>query len=375
MMVLLALAGRGTGLAGPIELPGLNGDGGEFPLWDHLLTLKAGGGYKNNALLAAFNPQDTPLVTAGIELFLTRLPADGHQWTVFFTGDQRRYVDPVQLSSDQPAATQELLLLSQVSYKHYGARWIQGLSFTHLHAEQAFDATDLGGQPGMIRASGHAFILTPSLRYPLPRGVFLQADYVLTRQLFQSPVSSYWEFGPRVSAGWQYRTNGSIEVSYQYTERPFDSRLQTDPLGQSLADTSLTTFDNRYEVSWKQTWYAPRKFLTTVRGFRISRVENGEGFSDYNRLGGSITTQLEYGKWAFRGLARWSTFDFDLQIVSVFDPVPRTREETEFEGRIEYRWTPRFRTYAEYLHERQRSNVQADHFHANTWQAGVEVDF
>ena len=85
--------------------------------------------------------------------------------------------------------------------------------------------------------------------------------------------------------------------------------------------------------------------------------------------------QFEYGKWAFRGLARWSTFDFALQIVSVFDPIPRTREETEFEARIEYRWTQRFRTYSEYMHERQHSNVQADNYHANTWQAGLELDF
>ena len=375
LLAFLAIAGPGIGLAGPIELPGMHRQDGEFPLWDHLLTLKAGGGFKNNALLSAFQPQDTPLATAGIELFLTRLPADGHQWTVLFSGDERRYLDPVQVNADQPAATHERLLLSQVSYRHYGPHWVQALGFTHLHAQQVFDATDLGGLPGAIRASGHAFILNPSLRYPIPRGFHLQAEYVATRQLFQSPVSSYWEFGPKVSAGWQYKSLASVDISYQYTDRPFDTRLQTDPLGQSLFGTALTTYDSRFELSWKQTWYAPRKLQTTLRGFRVSRTENGEGFSDYDRTGGSIITQMELGKWALRGLARWSTFDFAMQIVSVFDPVPRTREEAEFEARIEYRWNPRLRTYAEYMHEQQRSNVRADNYRSNTWQAGLEVDF
>lgn len=361
-------------LAGPMDLPGVHPTESPLLIWDHVLTLKTGAGYKNNALLAAFTPADTALITGGIDFFLTRLPIDGHQFTVFFSGEERRYLDPIELRTGD-TADHELLLLSQVAYKYYGNHVIPGLNFTHLHARQVFDATDLEGVPGTVRASGHALILTPSLRYPLPRGFYVQGDYVVTRQLFQSPVSSYWEYGPKAALGWQYTTNGSVEVSFQHTDRPFDTRLQTDALGQPLSDTSLTTTDTRYEATWKQVWYAPLKLQTTLRGFTLSRLENGDGFSDYDRLGGSVGAQFEYGKWAFRGLARWSTFDFALQIVSVFDPIPRTREETEFEARIEYRWTPRFRTYAEYMHERQHSNVQADNYHANTWQAGLELDF
>lgn len=362
---------------GAFDLPGIreNEDSLGLSLWDSLLTIKAGGGYKDNPLLSPFTPLDTPIVTVGLEYFLTRLPVDGHQFTIFFSGDERRFVQPVRPAPEVDEAKHELVLLSQASYRYFGNHLVSGLTFTHLHAAQVFDASEFGGQPGTIRASGHALILAPSIRYPLPGRLYLQAEYVLTRQHFKEPVSSYWEFGPKASAGWQYQTNSSFDLSFQYIERPFDTRQQTDPLGQPLSGTLLTTFDTRYEASWKQTWYAPLRLQTTARVFRIGRVEDGEGFSDYTRTGGSLSAQMEPGKWMFRGLVRKSNYDFDLQIVSVFDPVPRTRVEEEFEARIEYRWTSRFRTYAEYLHERQTSNVEADDYHANTWQAGVEVDF
>jgi hypothetical protein len=372
---LAALTFGASLMAGPIELPGMREDPGTLLLWDHLLTLKTGGGYKNNALLAAFTPQDTPLIVGGLEFFLTRIPVDGHAVTLFFSGDERRYAQPVHINDTQPDAEHEQTLLSQASYKYQGTTWVPGISLTHLHAEQVFDATELANAPGSVRAEGDALILHPSLRYKLPAVLFFEAGYPVNWQHFKSPVSSYTEFGPKLIAGLQYRAQSSIELSFQYTDRPFDSRRQTDALGQPLYDTLLTTYDTRYEIAWKHTWNAPHKFQTTLRGFHLQRVENGLGFSDYQRIGASVGARFELGNWAFRGQARWSTYTFALQIVSVFDPVPRTREDMDFDTRIEYRWTPRFRTYAEYVHEEQRSNVAADRYRSNTWQGGVELDF
>jgi hypothetical protein len=362
-------------LAGPFELPGIRPDPTPFLLWDQLLTLRTAGGAKDNALLAAFNPQQTPLAIFGVEYFLHRLPVDANSVTFFFSGDERRYLRPATTSPGQPDAPNERTLLSHLSLRHDGIHLSPGITFTHLAAEQVFDATDLGGLPGTVRASGHSFMITPALRYRPVEPLFLEAAWVANRQLFKSPVSSYWESGPRLTLGCTFSTNSSVELSFQYTDRPFDSRLQTDPLGEPLFDTRLSNFDSRYEIAWRQTWLPKYRLNSTLRAFHLQRLENGEGFTDYSRIGGSFLAQAELGPWAFRALARWSTFDFDLQIVSVFDPVPRTRVVTDFEGRLEYRWTQRFRTYAEFIHERQDSNVAADRYRANTWQLGAEIDF
>ena len=179
--------------AGAFELPGIREaeDSPGLSLWDTLLTVKAGGGYKDNPLLSPFTPLDTPIVTVGLEYFLTRLPVVGHQFTLFFSGDERRFVRALRPAPEADEARHELVLLTQASYRYFGNHLISGLSFTHLHAAQVFDASEFGGQPGTIRASGHALILTPSIRYPLPGQLYLQAEYVLTRQHFKAPVSSY----------------------------------------------------------------------------------------------------------------------------------------------------------------------------------------
>lgn len=374
-LATLAILTWTTALGGHPELPGIHPapDSGLF--WDTLLTLRTAGGHKQNAILSPFNPQDTPLLTGGIEYFASRLPMDGHGFTLFVSADERRYLDPVEIAPATPVIRGERTVLSQASYKWYGRTWVPTLAFTHLHAEQAFDATEIASDPGSIRAVGDSLILAPALRYRFPAHLYVEASFPVNRQLFRSPVSSHWEFGPKTLVGLAYATDSAVELSFQDIQRPFDTRRQTDPLGQPLNDTLLTTHDLRYEVSWRHTWNHAHKLQTTLRAFHVTRADNGAGYSDYTRQGAAVAARFEAGQWAFRSQARWSTYDFNLQIVSVFDPVPRTRVETDVEARLEYRWTPRLRTYAEYFHERQDSNVAADRYRSHTALGGVEVDF
>ncbi len=371
----IALLPFALALAGPPELPGLHPQPDLGLFWDKLLTVRAAGGHKQNALLSAFNPQDTPLVVAGLEFFATRLPVDGHAFTLYASADERRYLNPVEIAPSDPVVRGERTVLSQASYKWYGSTWVPSVAFTYLHAEQAFDATEIASDPGFIRAIGDSLMLAPTLRYRFPAHLYVEAGLPVNRQLFKAPVSSHWEYGPKLLVGLAYGTNSAFELSFQDTARPFDTRLQTDPLGQPLAGTLLTTHDQRFEAVWRHTWNVAHRFQTTLRGFHVTRADNGAGFSDYTRVGTALGTRFDAGKWGFRSQARWSTYDFALQIISVFEPIPRTRVETDVEAHVEYRWTPRLRTYAEYFHERQDSNVAADRYRSHTWIVGVEADF
>ena len=145
-------------LAGPIELPGMHPEPDVGLLWNKLLTLRAAGGYKQNAILSAFNPQDTPILGGGLEWFASRLPVDGHGLTLFLSADERRYIDPVEVSSAADPIRGERTILSQASYKWYGTTWVPTMAMTYLHAEQAFDATELASDPGFIREIGRAHV-------------------------------------------------------------------------------------------------------------------------------------------------------------------------------------------------------------------------
>ena len=187
--------------------------------------------------------------------------------------------------------------------------------------------------------------------------------------------SGYAEYGPRLVGAWRPATNTVLELSWNWTARPFDSRSQTDILGTPLTGTRLTNHDLRTQLEWRQTWDAGRRFQTSARLLHLRRTENGEGFSDSDRLGAVAGMTLRLGRWQLRGTGRWSTYDFAFQIVSPFQPVPRTREEIGAEARIECRLGEPVRLYAEYAYEEQRSNVPSDNFRAQTGLLGIEYDF
>lgn len=371
----LVLAGLRVA-AGPFQSGPILQEPGPFLLWDSTLTLRTGGGYKENVLLAATQRQDSGLAILGAEWTIIRPPVDANSLFFYFSADQRYYLNAAVTGAGQPVATQEQFYATHVTYKRtLSDHFTAGIGLTHLYTQQFLDASEYGGDPGSVQVVGHGLIVNPTLRATLPAGLYLELGTPVTRQVLREPVSSYTEWGPRLAAGWTYSTNGSVEASFAHTRRPFDTREQADPLGVPIAGTRLATRDLRTELAWKQTWDAGRRVQTTTRLFHVRRNDNGEGFTDYDRFGAAGTVKFESPRWMLRGTARWTTYDFRGQIVSVFDPSLRTREGFEFEARLEYRWTSRFRTYAEFYHEQQRSNVPADDLHGHVWQVGIERDF
>lgn len=344
-------------------------------LWDTSLTVRAGAGYKDNPLLSPLDSADTPIGQFGLDLFILRLPVDAHRFTFYFSADYRPYFDPVPTVAGQPAARKEQMYVTQAAYKYQLApAWQAGLTAQHYYTEQVFDASEIGGLAGTVRSVGHTFGLLPSLRYRRADGGYLGTEYVVNRQVFAGNISGFWEYGPRALAGWQYATNSSLELSVTLLDRPFESRTLTDILGTPLAGTLLTATDRREEVAWRHAWDASRHFQTTFRAYHLRREDNGDGFMDYDRYGFTGSLQARLGRWTARSTARWSTYDYDFQIVSIFNPVPRTRQDLEFEQRLEFRIGDTWRVYAEYLHERLRSNYPSDNYRANTVILGTEYD-
>lgn len=361
--------------AGPWEQPAPMVEPGPFLFWDTSLTVRAGLGYKDNPLLSPNSGNDTAISQLGADLFVTRLPVDDHAFNLFVSLDDRRYLDEVRSGPGQPRADKEQLFLASAEYhRSLTGGWRPGLAVVAYHAEQVYDASDFGGQPGTVRARGKVATATPSVRYTRDAWS-LELQFTGGHFWFDPPVSGYAEYGPRLVGAWRPATNTVLELSWNWTARPFDSRSQTDILGTPLTGTRLTNHDLRTQLEWRQTWDAGRRFQTSARLLHLRRTENGEGFSDYDRLGAVAGMTLRLGRWQLRGTGRWSTYDFAFQIVSPFQPVPRTREEIGAEARIECRLGEPVRLYAEYAYEEQRSNVPSDNFRAQTGLLGIEYDF
>lgn len=347
-----------------------------FRDWDMTVSVRTEGGYADNVLQSETFRQGSGFIAAGGDLFLLHLPARGPEFNLFFSGDDRRYFSSVSAGSNQPAASKDQYFITQATMKQvWRDNWTFSFAAQHVYNDQVYDASDLEDGFGSIRTQGNYFNILPSVRRGFGKFFFLAATVRGGRQLFRSPISSYWEAGPRLTAGWTPSTNTTFELGLSGNRNWYDSRLKTDLAGNRVPGTHLETDDDRVELVWRQTWDSRRWWSTTLRSYFNHRADDAAGYYDNDRLGAAIGLKFSPPHWGVRLSARGSTYDFRRQLVSPFNPVPRTREEGELEARIERQIAKRLRAYVRGLHDFARSNVPLDRYRANTALAGIEWDF
>ncbi|MSU36281.1 MAG: hypothetical protein EXS36_14530 [Pedosphaera sp.] len=347
-----------------------------FRDWDMILSARTEGGYADNVLQSDTFRHGSGFLAVGADLFVVHLPAKGPEFNLFFSGDDRRYFSSVSAGSNQPSATKDQYFITQATMKQvWRDAWTFSFAAQHVYNDQVYDASDLEDGFGSIRTQGNYFNMLPSVRRGFGKSVLLEAAVRGGRQFFRSPISSYWEAGPRLTAGWTPSTNTTLELGLSENRRWYDGRLKTDLAGNRLPGTHLETDDQRVELVWRQTWDSHRWWSTTLRGYFNHRTDDAAGYYDYDRLGAAVSLKFSPPHWVARLSARGSTYDFRRQLVSPFNPVPRTREEAELEARIERQITKQLRAYVRGLHDFARSNVPLDRYRANTALAGIEWDF
>src|SRR5690242_6908490 len=84
-----------TAQAQPSELDFL------LPTWDHVVTIRAGGGYKENVTLAHTPTESRPFFTSGVEALLSRLPKDNTSLAFMLSADDRRYLGAGSVDHEQ----------------------------------------------------------------------------------------------------------------------------------------------------------------------------------------------------------------------------------------------------------------------------------
>lgn len=362
--------------AGPLTFNPPSDTPGPFTFWASSVSVRTDLGYRDNVLQSATNQHSSFFSGLGADLFVFRMPVDGTSFSLFFSADDRRYFDAVEATTNGPGATKEQSFITHATLKKTLPKgWSFSLVGMHVYADQVYDASEIENGAGSVLAQVHQFTLTPSIRRDFGAGFWTEAAFAVSRQEFREPVSSFWEGGPKLTLGWGYRTNSSVELAFSAYRRPYDDSFQVSAFGDPYPALSLTKEDFKTELIWKHTWDRARHWSTSLRLYHLRRLDNGEGWYDLDRLGASLTAKYERAKWVVRGTTRWVTYDYPVQLVSPLDPSLRTRDELELEGRIEYHLNKHLTLYGSYLHERARSNVALDAFRSNTGLAGLEYEF
>jgi len=351
----------------------------EIPVWTTTVTLRSSGGWRDNALLSGTNAQDTPFAGYGFEAFLLRMPLDAHRWTLFVGGEERRYLKTVDSGLTGQPVEGDAWLSTYGEYRYQSpSGWSPGLVGQYLYANQVFDASTLADGLGSVRTKVHSLTAHPSVRWTRGRGFRWEIGHQWQRQNFNPPLDGFWQTGPRSVIAWDYAENSAFEATVRYESRPYDSRPAANLLGVPEPDTIARFTQLNADLAWKHQWSAQPRLRSTVRLFQMVNRDQAVGFYDFNRWGVAGTLRWEVSRWGTQCGARWSQWDYQRQFIS---PAPedlfkyRHTQDVETNARL-YRKLGRHATvFAEYLFERQNSNVLLYTYASHTATGGLEWEF
>src|SRR5258708_4020187 len=98
-VVLFAAAlASGKVCAAESEVPDPNFE--KAPRWDNTFNLKTWAGYKDNVLFSHEHAVDSPLVAAGLDALLWRLPENGWEYLILGSGEYIRYLPGQQVDKE-----------------------------------------------------------------------------------------------------------------------------------------------------------------------------------------------------------------------------------------------------------------------------------
>ena len=338
-------------------------------LWDKTINLRLGVGFKDNVLLSPNAAAESAFIGTGLDLMLWRLPVEGTQFYLFFTGDDTRFLSGRDVNKEQSFIAQ-----TQVK-KEFGQHWKTALALQYLYQDQVFDASTIETIFRTVKAQGHSLSLRPSIRRDLPKDYWLELEFIANRQFFKEPLDDYWQNGPKLTLGRDYGFGSEASLSYEARNRAYDTREQTDSVGIPVTGSSLEFWEHEVELVLRHNWDSKRRWRTTTKlGFELNQ-DNGSHFYDYFRY--QLSQQLRYrtDTWEVKGQAKVYRYDYAHQTVSAIDPTKRNKTLLVLNLRGEKKLTHSLKLFAELEHERSIANLSFDQYRVNTAIAGVDWEF
>ncbi|MCX7872148.1 MAG: hypothetical protein N2487_02550, partial [Verrucomicrobiae bacterium] len=285
--------------------------------WGYNVILTTGAGYRDNATLSHYNVQPSSYIQNVLEVNVYRASTSGPQVVFYLMGDDLHYLHEIDVVQEQT-----LYGFAQIKQK-FSSGFTPGLTAQYVYQDRMVDVSGDPVNVSSIHVIGHTYLVKPSLRYDFSDSKtrkaipYLELSTTLMRQDYDSPLDDYWETGPNLSIGLNYRMNtkqryySDISISGGFSKRVYDSMLATDRDGVRIAGNGLEYDQFRAMLSWRH-YFDVRCFWRNTAKLGILRNEdNGSGFYNYTRY--SLSEQVGYRDehWNAQVEMRVSLYDYD----------------------------------------------------------------
>jgi len=340
-----------------------------IPLWNWSAMVRGAGGYKDNVMLSHTNAQGGSFWMSSAEIMCFRLPTDGWLFNAFADFTDTRFFDVPSVSSEQVAVSGLQLT------KDFSNGWKSTLGLTALYQNQVMDYSDAYTNQNSV---GQIIGSTLSPRWSVRRtfeAVWIEGEISGTRQWFDAPLDSYWQFGPQLAVGHGWGRGSEASLSYRFSRLDYDSREQVNLSGAAITNSSLAMDIHDVELSLTHYWDQKKHWQTITTAGLEANFDNGSGYYDYDNWYFSQRLRYRADKWEATVQSRVSYFDYLHQTVSDTDSDARRRTAVNLVARVERKLTKHFMVYVSYIWDRSFSNLDFDDYQANTFMGGLAVMF
>ena len=171
------------------------------------------------------------------------------------------------------------------------------------------------GQAGTGRVIGNTFTTRSSARGQYAPG-WAELGMDGTRQLLQSPLDSYWQFGPKLSLGHAFGPRDDLTLSYLWTRLSYDHDPDLDRRGNILTNTHLVLASQTLQLAWRRAWDERSRWRSTLTAWVWLRP--GQRFGFLRPLPGTrLVSKLEYraGPWSLSASTTAGAYQYPVQTV------------------------------------------------------------
>ena len=335
------------------------------PLWDKSLEVHAGVGYTDNVLLASVAKQSSSFTVLGADAALFRVAATGPEFSLFLSGEDRRFSRSVGVDHDE-----SWIAIGKLRQEFPG-QTEAALSLQYLYQDQVFDISATETNLLSIQLRGHGLKGTPSVGFAFWEKYRIRLEWPISRQYLAKPLDDYWETGLRLTLEWNYGHRSSLSASSTYFGRQYDTRPQSARDGSPIAGTELHLQRHDLEVAQRHYWDAARRWRSDTKlGVEINR-DPGSGYFSYDRF--RISEQIRYaeGKWSLQAGARLSFYGYSIQRADPPEASQRHLLTLSITVRGEVRIRSKVKGFLDIVTDQNYSNRAANEYQALTISGGV----
>jgi hypothetical protein len=342
----------------------------ESMLWDKQVALSSGLGYKDNVLLSPFKPRGSAFFVNGVDLTFLRLPLDGWQIEGLLVGDDIRYWRNVGTDSE------DSFISSLRVQRELPDGWRLGLEGRGLDEKQVLDISTREGAPATALVEGYGITGKPFARKDFDVGLWLQAEFPITRWSLAAPLDAYWDFGPVATVGFNFGKHSDVTASYGASYQPHAQWLALDRFGRPLPQ-HLEIFQDRTEFAWHQYWDRRQHFHSSTRFVFAYDEDNGGGYFNYYQYQIVEDVLWQTADWQVKGSVQQVYELYPVQGVGILNGQLLNRNLLDLSLEVERRVFKGFKAFGKVDYDRGHSNYagNAGDYIARTFSFGLRWEF